>query len=79
MFIFQYLGNQQQNQPTKVVTLETVLKFMSEAFVRGGISGFLKSGTSAGGHKEIRVGIALVRNIIFFLMKTFYNFRLMLN
>jgi hypothetical protein len=33
---------------------------MSEAFIRGGIGGFLKSGTSAGGHKEIRVGIALV-------------------
>lgn len=45
---------------TKTVTLEVVLKFLSDAFVRGGISGFLKSGTSASGHKEIRFGIALV-------------------
>jgi hypothetical protein len=56
---FSFLGNQ-QNQPTKTVTLDVVLKFMGDAFLRGGIGGFLKGGTSAGGYKEIRIGIALV-------------------
>jgi hypothetical protein len=57
-------GNQQQNQPTKTVTLDVVLKFMSEAFLRGNIGGFLKSGTSAGGYKEMRIGIALVTSVL---------------
>lgn len=75
-FITFLLGNQQQNQPTKSVTLDVVLKFMSEAFLRGGIGGFLKGGTSAGGHREIRIGIALV-SIIFELCNKIYFRRIL--
>jgi hypothetical protein len=58
----------QQGASAKVVTLEDVLGFMSAGFLRGGIGGFLKTSTGAvaGGHKEIRVGIALVSLILLY-------------
>ncbi|KAI6188999.1 HEAT repeat-containing protein 5B [Aphelenchoides besseyi] len=53
----------EQNQPTKTTTLETVLGFMSDGFLRGGIGSIFSSSNSpnavAGGHREIRVGLAL--------------------
>lgn len=47
----------------KVVTVEDCFGILSHGFLRGGIGGFLKTGTVAvsGGQKEIRIGVALVR------------------
>uniref|UniRef100_A0AC34Q6C8 HEAT repeat-containing protein 5B n=1 Tax=Panagrolaimus sp. JU765 TaxID=591449 RepID=A0AC34Q6C8_9BILA len=51
----------QQNQIPKLSTIEFLEKCLAEDFLFGRIGGFLKSSSSvatAGGHKEIRVGIA---------------------
>ncbi|EFO17909.1 hypothetical protein LOAG_10587, partial [Loa loa] len=53
--------NQQNASSLKVVTIEDCFGILSHGFLRGGIGGFLKTGTVAvaGGQKEIRIGVAL--------------------
>lgn len=70
IYFIDLVSPQQIYAPTnhaKSITVEEILQFMFSAFLRGGVSGFLKSGKSssgvtAGGHKETRIGIALVFN-----------------
>lgn len=47
---------------------------MAAGFLRGGVSGFLKSsgGVTAGGHKETRIGIALVSIFLKFIFKKIF-------
>ncbi|MFH4979590.1 hypothetical protein AB6A40_006299 [Gnathostoma spinigerum] len=55
------LQNNGPSTSSKAVTTEECLSMLSVGFLRGGIGGFLKSGTSAvsGGQKEIRTGVTL--------------------
>ena len=57
-------GAQQPTSSVRLPTLDDVLSNMRGGFLRGGIGGFLKGGAGAavGGHREIRVGVALVRS-----------------
>ncbi|CAG9536111.1 unnamed protein product [Cercopithifilaria johnstoni] len=59
--------NQHNASSVKVVTTEDCFSILSHGFLRGGIGGFLKTGTVAvtGGQKEIRVGIALAYVALF--------------
>lgn len=54
--------NQHGNAPTKTVTIEDCFHILSHGFLRGGVGGFLKGGTVVvtRGHKETRIGVALV-------------------
>ncbi|VDK74235.1 unnamed protein product [Litomosoides sigmodontis] len=59
--------NQHSVSCVKVVTVEDCFGILSHGFLRGGIGGFLKTGTVAvsGGQKEIRIGIALAYVALF--------------
>ncbi|VDK19392.1 unnamed protein product, partial [Anisakis simplex] len=58
-------GSKQQtgasNSAAKLTTVEEAFGILSVGFLRGGIGGFLKSGSAAvtGGQKEIRIGVTL--------------------
>lgn len=57
----QIAGTNSKMQP-KVMAVEDCFGILSHGFLRGGVGGFLKTGTVAvtGGQKETRIGIALV-------------------
>lgn len=60
------VGSKQQagasTSTARVTSVEEAFGILSVGFLRGGIGGFLKSGTAAvaGGQKEIRIGVTLV-------------------